>query len=483
MSTPFPGQPFPGGPAPRPGGPQPFGAGPVGPTAGTDAKPKKAKKAKAPKAGSSGGGSRLMLIVGLILALLTGLLLIGVAAGDGDGPATRLVVVASRDIGPLTPLSPDMFTALPATEAMLAGVNGGEIPTDPASDAPEPGATEGPAAPATAVAGQYIIVSSVEDIAELELFAGDRFVRYPIPAGAPLFETYLEDPDAARADLGPDERLITIRAGVARAFAGRIVAGDHVDVVATDGEIAAVVAVDAEVVAVDVDEDALLAAADRVNNPEDPEGDLDRDDVVPADPIPGLFTVRVRAEDVTRLTVTDSGAELVLAYRDPDAEDTFTAVPAALLDTMCAYPVTFARAVAGQPLLFDEDGTPLVLQAPTAAGQPGELQVLDAVATNDAPFTTRQVAVTPKLTPLGEHETVDVDGSPVLLWNSTPETAGLVAEGGELLYDADGNPTFTVIGDGQPLPLDCLQANTTGPVGDGTTTLEPVTDDEVEADR
>lgn len=472
----FPGQPMSSGPTPRPGGPLSYGGVPTAAPDDNAGKSKK-KKDKGPKEPSSrgGAGNRLALILGILLAIVAFTVVLAAGGSNDDEVPTQLVVVAARDIGPLTPLAADLFTAVPATQDMIDGLT---VDTDTDDD----GLSLGEDAPDPVVtAGQYMIVGSLEEIADLEVFTSDRHVRYPIPAGAPLFADYLEDPDAARADLAPDERLLTIRASIGRTFAGRLAAGDHVDIIATNGDIASLVGIDAEIVAVDVSEGALESAADTIANPEEGTvGDLDRDDLVPADPIPGLFTLRVRTVDLTRLAVLDASTNLTLAYRDPSATDLVAAAPASVLEVMCAHPTTFNRAVEGQVLYFDADGVPLVLNAPTTPDAPGELQVLETVATFETPATSIQVPVTPLVDPLGTHMTVDGPDGPELLWQPTEATAGFIATGGEIIYDADGNPTITTLATDQPLPVECLDL-ITGVDGD-VFTGDPLEGDDPDAD-
>ncbi len=81
-----------------------------------------------------------------------------------------------------------------------------------------------------------------------------RIVTAPIAADEPVLLARLRPPAASRG-----RRAMSIPVERARAVNGRLVAGDRVDVVVADGDVAAIVVAGAEVLDVDADDGAFGA--------------------------------------------------------------------------------------------------------------------------------------------------------------------------------------------------------------------------------
>ncbi|MCP4793126.1 MAG: hypothetical protein GY882_07350 [Actinomycetia bacterium] len=128
-------------------------------------------------------------------------------------------------------------------------------------------------------------------------------------------------------ELAADERIVSLRARVGDAAGGVLSAGDHVDVLATGSaqfgtRVTAVVVDDVEIVAVRPSESSYNTAASAQNN--DTGRDLAPEALLPGDPVPGIYLVRVTADEALRIAAVNVDAQVSLAYRVPgiDAEVT-----------------------------------------------------------------------------------------------------------------------------------------------------------------
>lgn len=300
MSTPM-------NPPGQPGG-QPFssqqmgGAPPPMPESGSDRKGKKGKRKKdtseAVRRSALTGGSKIAFAIGVFFAVAFAVSLV---AGGDDGGDTVEVVVAGQTI--------------PA-RAALAGSMLEVIEVD-----------------AEVVPDEVIAAASVDELFD-EHGVDGAFTRQEIPSGAWLYPQYF----GAEADVGltlePEERMLTIRANIAGALAGRLRAGDEVDIIAVEQgfEVANTIAQGVELVAIDAGEGLLEDAASDQGGEEDK--DATRDELLPHAPIPGIYTLRVNAEDVPRFATAELVGDLYLTYRGADAED-FEASPLSFLETFC----------------------------------------------------------------------------------------------------------------------------------------------------
>lgn len=126
--------------------------------------------------------------------------------------------------------------------------------------------------------------------------------------------------------LGPDERLVSVSASIAAAAGGTLRPGDHVDVIAVIDDPnnsanawANVAVSDAEVVSVRLGEDQLANIAQSQTSDEN--RSKSRDELLPADPIPGTYVLRVTAQEANRLAVFDAKGTIYLSFRGSAAAD------------------------------------------------------------------------------------------------------------------------------------------------------------------
>lgn len=291
----WPQPPSMGGEGPPPG----MGSGALGdwqpPRLGEDAADdggKKKRKKKRKKKGKDGDGEttrgvanrRRIAAVGL--ALLTGALLF---FASGEEPVEESFVArADRPIGALTELEESMVgaDALPL-ELIEEGAYTGETAEE-------------------AIA------------AAMEALAGQR-TQYPVAKGEQLHaEDFLLEARLA-PDIGPDERLISLSASIAGAVGGDLRVGDHVDIIGVGQDLSRVMVNNAEVVDITLPEDEFGSFA---ASQTDEEGrDTSRAELIPGDPIPGVYTLLVAAEDAPRLLTVGSLGEILLVYRAPGADD------------------------------------------------------------------------------------------------------------------------------------------------------------------
>ena len=120
-----------------------------------------------------------------------------------------------------------------------------------------------------------------------------------------------------------DERLVSISAKASAAVVGSIRAGDRVDVYGTTAQgLSGLLASDIEVVAVSVAPQQLDSVSqEQINNKDKTLAEL-----VPGDPIPGTYVLRLRSGDVSKVISADSGGSIYLSLRGADAGITDTSV-------------------------------------------------------------------------------------------------------------------------------------------------------------
>lgn len=143
--------------------------------------------------------------------------------------------------------------------------------------------------------------------------------------------------------LGVDERLLSISARAASAVVGTIRSGDRVDVFGTTAQgLSGLLGSDVEVVAVSIASAQLDSASqEQLNSKEKSLVDL-----VPGDPIPGTYVLRVRVSDVPRFIAADSGGNIYLALRGRDAGVTESR-PADLTSALCGSDRTISSCTRG----------------------------------------------------------------------------------------------------------------------------------------
>jgi Flp pilus assembly protein CpaB len=164
-----------------------------------------------------------------------------------------------------------------------------------------------------------------EDIGE-----GTR-VQYPIGAREQITKSDFSVELILDTPLKPEERLMSIQATVSNAVAGKVRAGDRVDIAGNDGDVAGVVFRNVEIVAVTVSENQYQSVAEQQRG----EGkNTSPDELLPGTPVPGIYTVRVADTDVSALYALSAGSTLSLIYAPADASETPLGATAAR-DVIC----------------------------------------------------------------------------------------------------------------------------------------------------
>lgn len=173
----------------------------------------------------------------------------------------------------------------------------------------------------TAFARRAFVGSSPDRLRALqEQYLANAFAQTEIPAGVQLRGDMLTF-DSLVSNLGPTERLVSIQASVGASVSGVLRAGDRVDVIASSssGQTAELVLQDVEIVSVAVDESLYASAAQQQLSTTSENNNLSPEQILPGDPIPGTYTLRVQAADSTRLAVYDANSKMYLAYRAASA--------------------------------------------------------------------------------------------------------------------------------------------------------------------
>lgn len=337
MSMPPPSSPFPshgqGGQfgAPVPGGPTRRFDGPPGQPAAA-AEPEKGKRGRGKKADKKKGDGEEPVAtrrvadknrkLALVFALVGGLFAFLVLSGGG--PSTY-VVTASSTLG--------AQSTIDLTRVEIVGIDE-ELLVD--------GAFSG---------------ATAEEAEEAFLAAGGdgATVLTQIPANAQIVPEMFTLPDrlgiGEDSVLGPDERYISVNAATVTSVGGRLAAGDRVDIIAATDEIAGIIVTDVEIVAVNPAEDVYNQLT---SNQTDGEGrELGPQDLLPATPIPGNYTVKVRTYDALRLAMVSEGAELYMVYRGGPAASRVAPAAVDLLSTICG--LNALAVDADDELTLDED--------------------------------------------------------------------------------------------------------------------------------
>ena len=148
-------------------------------------------------------------------------------------------------------------------------------------------------------------------------FTEGKRSQFPLAEGEQVHKDDFATTWPTLTPLEPTERLMSITATASAAVAGQIRPGDRVDIAATAGDVSGVVFTDIEVVAVTVPEDKLEGVTPPVAGEEE-EAAADEASRV-GDPVPGLYTVRVKDVDAAKLYSVDATGEIALIYRPVDA--------------------------------------------------------------------------------------------------------------------------------------------------------------------
>jgi len=215
--------------------------------------------------------------------------------------------------------------------------------------------------PAEAVEEGAITGATSEEAFEkiFELIGNGRARQY-IPVGRQLHEDDFSPEGLLREPLRPDERLISIEASVAGGVGGQLMPGDRVDIIAfanvsfgNDGEIRLgptgeelpprAEGTVSRTIVTDVELVSILPAEQFFDNAAQQQfggaGDeKSPNELIPQRPVPGIYIIRVSAEEAKILAVASNEATLVLAFRGADAQDQTSAINPITLEDILGLP-------------------------------------------------------------------------------------------------------------------------------------------------
>lgn len=204
------------------------------------------------------------------------------------------VIEASRDIPALSPISVEMVKAV-------------SVPQD------------------SIVADAIQAADATEALAlATEQFKTNPRVKYPIKTNQQITASDFGADLALDAPLTNGERLISISASVANGVAGQLTAGDSVDIIGTvddasNVKVTGLLASNVPIVSVTVAENQIEQAGSKQTQGT---GATTAAEALPANPIaPGIYVLRVSAEDATNIAAVQAGGKLTLLYRNSDSQD------------------------------------------------------------------------------------------------------------------------------------------------------------------
>lgn len=243
-------------------------------------------EAKSGKKGTKPPTKRIMsrqVIIALVFALVASGVVLKVLGDTTDG---QYVVRASADIAANTPVSGSLLEAAKLDK-----------------DAIEPNAFVGDSA-------EEALENALEELQGV-------VTQYPLASKSQLRADQFGLQATLGADLLPTERLVSIRASVGTAVAGGLVVGDRVDVIgATDG-LTRTVAYNVPIMSITVSEERYDSVADQQST----DKDITAGELLPGNPVPGIYVVKVPADLVPSLLNWNESATLYLSYRPAQGAD------------------------------------------------------------------------------------------------------------------------------------------------------------------
>jgi Flp pilus assembly protein CpaB len=261
-----------------------------------EAEGKSKGRKKTPKIGKDGKPvtkkvvNRQFAVAGLFAILVAG---VGVYLAEGAHPSNTFVIRAAAPIAAGTTVDPSMLqaAALPA-------------------DAIEPGTIQASSAAAALAAAAKSLSGIVTE--------------YPIAMDAQIHP----DQFGIQANLGqplaPTERLLSVSAAVSDSVSGALKPGDHVDILGVSGSGSMLLDSDVTIVAISPSEDQYQAIAGQQTGAGK---NTVPQDLLPGDPVPGIYTLRLPDAKTTQLIDWATNAKLELIYRAANATDAGAPAP------------------------------------------------------------------------------------------------------------------------------------------------------------
>lgn len=309
-----------GGGFPQAGPPAPRAQAPAGRTREAEAPPKSRRGEKAPKgpkAPKEQTGKPVtkrlfsrQVIFAVVFALIAALAVLQFLKGADDN---RFVVRATADIAAGTAVSGVLLEAA-------------ELP----ADAIEPNTF-------SADTAEEALAAALEEVTGV-------VTQYPLSAKAQIRSDQFGLQATLGAELTATERLVSVRASVGTSVAGGLVVGDRVDIIGAADGVTRVVAYNVPIMSITVSEERYDSVADQ----QSADKDVSAGEVLPGNPVPGIYVVKVPAEIVPALLNWNESAVLYMAYRPAGAVDVI--VPDNYLSDPAVIPVAPAAApAAGDP--------------------------------------------------------------------------------------------------------------------------------------
>lgn len=147
-------------------------------------------------------------------------------------------------------------------------------------------------------------------------------VRMALPKGHQLHQSDFSADATLAEPLKENERILALEASVVAAIGGQLRAGDRVDVIAVIGyqnkTYSNIVASDLEIVTALPSEQQFNSAAQEQARSRDKTGN----ELLPAEPVPGIYNVRVTVEQAILLAAAQTKGELVFVLRGNGATST-----------------------------------------------------------------------------------------------------------------------------------------------------------------
>jgi Flp pilus assembly protein CpaB len=196
------------------------------------------------------------------------------------------------------------------------------------------------ALPDIAIEDGAISASSEDDVRTLvsSLLTNGR-TRMSLPKGHQLRKDDFSLDASLATPLAANERILAIEASVVSAIGGQLRSGDRVDVVAvieSQGRtISNLAAANVEIISTLPGEQQFDSAAQEQSS-----GNLDKsgNELLPADPVPGIYNVRVTLDQAILLAAAQSKGDLVLILRGSAATDPSSTNPVYLEDVITGTP-------------------------------------------------------------------------------------------------------------------------------------------------
>lgn len=178
------------------------------------------------------------------------------------------------------------------------------------------------ALPATAIEEDAISAATEDDVRKLiSVLLEKGRTRMSLPKGHQLRQDDFSAEAQLATPLGPNERLLAVEASVVAAIGGQLRAGDRVDVIAIidaqNRTVSNIVATNIEIVSTLPGEQQFDSIAQ-----EQASGSQDKasNELLPSDPVPGIYNVRVTLDQAVVLAAAQSRGELVMVLRGSAAE-------------------------------------------------------------------------------------------------------------------------------------------------------------------